>query len=88
MKVSAENDDDAFMINGSIAGLNDVTERFNRAAVRTVAAASGLSDDQRSAPDLPSALVDLSVNEKVLKATIAAVKVSSEMDSAVIDIVA
>ncbi len=76
------------MINGSIAGLNDVTERFNRSAVRTVAAASGLSDDPRSAPDLPSALVDLSVNEKVLKATIAAVKVSSEIDSAVIDIVA
>ena len=76
------------MISGSIAGLNDVTERFNRAGVRTVSAASGLSDDQRSAPDLPSALVDLSVNKKVLKAAIAAVKVSSEMDSAAIDIVA
>lgn len=76
------------MMTGGIAALKDVTERFDRAALRTIAAASGLSDADGAAPDLSSAIVDISISEKVVKATIAAVKVSSDMDSAALDILA
>ena len=76
------------MMNGGIAALKDVTQRFDQAAVRTVEAASGLSNPAQASPDLPSAIVDLTVSEKVVQATIAAVKTSRDMDSAVLDIVA
>ncbi len=88
MKGSALHDDGPFMMSGGIAALKDVTQRFDQAAVRTVEAASGLSDPSQASSDLPSAIVDLAVSEKVVKATIAAVKASSDMDSAVLDIVA
>lgn len=88
VKCFEKSDDLHRMMNGAIAALKDVTERFDRSALRTVAAASGLSDASQPGPDLPSAIVDLSVNEKVVKAAIAAVKTSNEMDSAVLNIVA
>lgn len=88
VKRRQESDDPKGMINGGIAALKDVTERFDSAALRAVAAASGLSDANQSGPDLPSAIVELSVNEKGVKGVIAAIKASSQMDSGVLDIVA
>jgi|688.fasta_scaffold2016954_1 hypothetical protein len=88
VKRRQESDDPKGMINEGIAALTDVTERFDSAALRAVAAASGLSDANQSGPDLPSAIVELSVNEKVVKGAIAAIKASSQMDSGVLDIVA
>jgi hypothetical protein len=76
------------MINGGIAALKDITERFDSAALRTAAAATGLSDASQAGPDLPSAIVELSVSEKVVKGAMAAIKASSQMDSSVLDIVA
>jgi len=72
----------------SISNLRDVTERFDQAVSQTIAAARGLSEPNANSPDLPSAIVDLSVAEKSVKAVMATVRVSREMDAAVLDIVA
>jgi len=52
----------------SISNLRDVTERFDQAVSQTIAAARGLSEPNANSPDLPSAIVDLSVAEKSVKA--------------------
>lgn len=88
MKRDEKSDDTSGMANGSIAALRDATDRFDSSALRAVAAASGIGDARQAGPDLPSAMADLSVNEKVVKGSIAAVKASSAMDSALLDIVA
>lgn len=88
VKQRQERDEFTGMINGGIAALKDITERFDSVALRTVAAASGLSDANQSGPDLPSAIVELSVSEKVVKGALAAIKASTQMDSDVLDIVA
>lgn len=75
------------MIN-SISALRDVTQRFDQAALRTVAAARGLAEATPDSPDLANSMVDLISSEKAVKAVMAAVKTSNAMDSAVLDIVA
>lgn len=72
----------------SISALRDVTQRFDQAALRTTAAARGLSEVSPDSPDLASSMVDMISSEKAVKAVMAAVKVSNAMDSAVLDIVA
>jgi hypothetical protein len=72
----------------SISALKDATQRFDQSVSRTISAAQGLSEPNTSAPDLPSAIVDLSVAEKSVKAVMATVRVSKEMDAGVLDIVA
>lgn len=73
---------------GSISNLLDVTERFDQAVSQTLAAARGLSEPGGAAPDLPSAIVELSKSEKAVNAIMATVRVSKEMDAAVLNIVA
>ena len=72
----------------TISALKDATQRFDQAVSQTIAAARGLSDPSANAPDLSSAIIDLSVAEKSVKAVMATVKVSNEMDAAVLNIVA
>ena len=72
----------------SISALKDATQRFEQAVSQTLAAAQGLSDPSANAPDLPSAIIDLSVAEQSAKAVMATVQVSREMDAAVLNIVA
>ncbi len=73
---------------GPASALQDVTQRFTDSVRRVVSAARGVSESSPNGGDLAGAMVDMSVNQRVAQGTLSAVKVSNELTSTILDIVA
>lgn len=73
---------------GAAGALQDVTQRFNDSVQRVVSSARDLSEPSPGGGDLAGAMVDMSVDERSVQATFAAVRTSNEMTSSILDIVA
>jgi hypothetical protein len=73
---------------GPASALQDVTQRFTDSVSRVVSAARRLSESSPNGGDLAGAMVDMSVNQRVAQGTLSAVKVSNELTSTILDIVA
>jgi hypothetical protein len=73
---------------GPASALQDVTQRFTDSVSRVVSAARGVSESSPNGGDLAGAMVDMSVNQRVAQGTLSAVKVSNELTSTILDIVA
>ncbi len=81
-------DDPCYMSIASISALKDVTQRFDAAVGRVLAAAQNLSDPASGGGDLAGASVDMLVSQRSVQAASAAVRASHEGNSSILDIVA
>lgn len=73
---------------GATGALQDVTQRFTDSVQRVVSAARDLSAPSPGGGDLAGAMVDMSVNERLVQGTLAAVRTSNDLTSSILDVVA
>jgi hypothetical protein len=72
----------------SVSSLSAAMQSFDKAALRAVSSAQGISEPSSSSSDLTGRLADLSVSGQVVKATAATVAVENELQSETLNIVA
>jgi hypothetical protein len=72
----------------STAALTEVSQRFDQSLGRFVRATRGLSEPTPGGEDLAEAMVDVLVQEKVVRGALAAARADGDMTSAILDIIA
>ena len=70
------------------ARLTEVSQRFDLSLKRFLTAARELSEPTPGGEDLAEAMVDVRVQEKVVRGTLAAFRVHEDMTSSILDIIA
>jgi hypothetical protein len=81
-------DDSPIMAISAAARLTEVSQRFDRSVNRFLIAAQQLSEPTPGGGDLAEAMVDVMVQEKVVRGTLAAARVDEDMTSSLLDIIA
>ena len=81
-------DDSPSMAISAAATLTEVSQRFDLSLNRFLTSARELSESTPGGEELAEAMVDVMVQEKVVRGTLAAVRIHEDMTSSILDIIA